>query len=104
MPPSNSFPWPTPLGRGGAPPPWYTEHVYSREWNPPNRFDPTTIEWDEEAPKARLEILEDRTKGVLSHNDSPDIGFSWSLNPYRGCTHACAYCYARPFHEFLGMG
>src|SRR5688500_16664213 len=82
----------------------YTEQVFNRDWNPPNRFDPVTVEWDEEAPKARLEVVEDRTKGVLSHNDSPDIGFSWSLNPYRGCTHACAYCYARPFHEFLGLG
>lgn len=78
--------------------------MFNREWNPPNRFAPVIVEWDEEPPKARLEILEDRTKGVLSHNDSPDIGFSWSLNPYRGCTHACAYCYARPFHEYLGMG
>ena len=41
---------------------------------------------------------------MLSHNESPDIGFDWSLNPYRGCTHACAYCYARPTHEFLGWG
>ncbi len=78
--------------------------MFNREWNPPNRFDPVVVEWEEEAPKARLEILEDRTKGVLATNDSPDIPFTWSLNPYRGCTHACAYCYARPFHEFLGMG
>ncbi|MCB9689647.1 MAG: radical SAM protein [Alphaproteobacteria bacterium] len=74
--------------------------------NPPNRFDPVTVEWDEEEPppKARLRIHEDDSRGVVAHNDSEDVGFDWSVNPYRGCTHACAYCYARPFHEFLGFG
>lgn len=73
-------------------------------WNPPNRFSPVEIDWEEPPPPARIEVVEDHTQGALSHNDSPDIPFSWSVNPYRGCTHACAYCYARPTHEFLGYG
>jgi DNA repair photolyase len=75
-----------------------------RTWNPPNRFDPVEIEWDEEPPVAELQVVEDDSKGILSHNDSPDLGFDWSVNPYRGCTHACAYCYARGYHEYLGWG
>lgn len=73
-------------------------------WNPPNRFDPVEIDWEEPPPPARVEVLEDDTQGALSRNDSPDIPFTWSVNPYRGCTHACAYCYARPTHEYLGYG
>jgi len=61
------------------------------------------VEWLEPAP-ARLEVFEDATREILSRNDSPDIPFTWSLNPYRGCGHACAYCYARPTHEYLGFG
>jgi DNA repair photolyase len=53
---------------------------------------------------AGLEVYEDETRGILSHNDSPDVGFDWSVNPYRGCFHACAYCYARPTHEYLSFG
>jgi DNA repair photolyase len=49
------------------------------------------------------EFLPDRSRTVISHNDSPDIGFRYSINPYRGCEHGCAYCYARPSHEYLGM-
>jgi DNA repair photolyase len=49
-------------------------------------------------------VLEDHSREVLSRNDSPDVGFSWSVNAYRGCLHACAYCYARPYHEYLGFG
>ena len=78
--------------------------MFSRPWNPANRFDPRTVEWEVEPDKARLELIEDASASILAHNDSPDIGFSWSVNPYRGCTHACAYCYARPTHEYLGYG
>ena len=48
------------------------------------------------------EFISDRTKSVVSENDSPDVGFRFSLNPYRGCEHGCSYCFARPTHEYLG--
>src|SRR6266850_2121673 len=72
--------------------------------NPPNPWSTTEVEYLEEAPPARLEVYQDHTREILSHNDSPDVGFSWSVNPYRGCFHACSYCYARPSHEYLGFG
>lgn len=73
--------------------------------NPPDPFTLQTCEYFEGmAPPARLEIYEDATRRILAKNDSPDVGFTWSLNPYRGCQHACAYCYARPSHEYLGFG
>lgn len=75
-----------------------------RVQNPPNRFDAVDLEWLEAAPEARLEILDDDTRTILSENTSPDLDFRWSVNPYRGCFHACAYCYARPTHEYLGLG
>lgn len=73
--------------------------------NPPNPFASTEAHYLEgmEAP-ARVVVHHDHTRQILSHNKSPDIGFSWSVNPYRGCQHACAYCYARPTHEYLSMG
>jgi DNA repair photolyase len=61
--------------------------------NPQNRFDRFALEYDEgEAPLAELEVFEDQSKSILATNDSPDVGFRWSVNPYRGCQHACAYC------------
>ena len=72
--------------------------------NPPNPWLSTEVEYLEEIPPAELEVYEDHTREILAHNDSPDVGFSWSVNPYRGCFHACAYCYARPTHEYLGLG
>jgi DNA repair photolyase len=72
--------------------------------NPPNPWLSTEVEYFEEIPRARLEVFEDHTRSILATNDSPDLGFRWSVNPYRGCHHACAYCYARPGHEYLGMG
>ncbi len=56
-----------------------------------------------EAPSARLEVYEDHSREIVARNDSPDVGFSFSVNPYRGCMHACAYCYARPTHEYLSF-
>jgi DNA repair photolyase len=72
--------------------------------NPPNPWATTEVEYLEAAPEVRLEVYEDHTRNILARNDSPDVGFSYSVNPYRGCFHACAYCYARPSHEYLSMG
>ncbi|HUK66410.1 MAG TPA: PA0069 family radical SAM protein [Anaeromyxobacteraceae bacterium] len=72
--------------------------------NPPNPFIPIRVEWVGEPPSTRPEVFEDATREILSRNDSPDVGFTYSVNPYRGCGHACAYCYARPTHEYLGLG
>jgi DNA repair photolyase len=72
--------------------------------NPPNPWATTEVEYLEGAPEVRLEVYEDHTRQILAKNDSPDVGFTWSVNPYRGCFHACAYCYARPSHEYLSMG
>ncbi len=77
-----------------------------RPWsNPPNPFSPTALEYlEEDHPRARVEVHEDAARSILASNDSPDVGFRFSVNPYRGCMHACAYCYARPGHEYLGLG
>ena len=56
-----------------------------------------------ELPGPLTQFLPDATRSILAHNDSPDIGFDTSLNPYRGCEHGCVYCYARPTHEYLGL-
>ena len=75
-----------------------------RVWNPPNPYLTEHRELLGEPPVAELEVYEDQSKSILSRNDSPDIGFRWSVNPYRGCFHACSYCYARPTHEYFGFG
>ncbi len=72
--------------------------------NPPNRFRTTEIEWDENPPETAVEIFEETAKSIITRNNSPDVGFEFSVNPYRGCTHACTYCFARNYHEFLGWG
>jgi DNA repair photolyase len=73
--------------------------------NPGNRFERFRVEYAEgETPNAALELYDDASQSILSENDSPDIGFRFSVNPYRGCLHGCAYCYARPTHEYLGFG
>ncbi len=71
--------------------------------NPPQRFAQAHTEYDEPLP-ADLTLYEDHSQEILSHNDSPDLHFRWSVNPYRGCFHGCTYCYARPSHEYLGFG
>lgn len=75
--------------------------------NPPNRFEQLHVEPDpdappEERPHPRTEFYFDRSESVLTQNDSPDIPYTFGLNQYRGCEHGCAYCFARPYHEYLG--
>jgi DNA repair photolyase len=72
--------------------------------NPPNPWISAHVEWLEEPPIAEIEVFEEEAKSVLAENKSPDLDFRWSVNPYRGCAHACAYCYARPSHQYLGFG
>ena len=82
--------------------------------DPPNRFEPIRsepdlehLEWDDEYLKTRtdrkVEYLVDSSRSIVSENHSPDIPFRFSVNPYRGCAHACPYCYARNSHEYLGF-
>ena len=73
--------------------------------NPPNPYHKYDAEFLGEAPAAKLEIFEETTtKTIVSKNNSPDVNFTYSVNCYRGCIHACTYCFARPYHEFLGYG
>ena len=94
-------PLPTPKGRGTG-------------LNVPNRFerlhveaDLEHVEHDEEfldrQSHCPTEYLADDSQTIVAENDSPDISFRYSLNAYRGCAHGCSYCYARPYHEYLGM-
>src|SRR4051812_36101931 len=77
--------------------------------NPTNRFEKIDVVADPDADCAPAEdgvqtiYLKDSTRKIIAHNDSPDVGFEWSINPYRGCEHGCIYCYARPTHEWLGF-
>jgi len=72
--------------------------------NPPNPFESSYREYLEEPPLTELQVYEENSQTILSKNDSPDLSFRWSLNPYKGCSHGCAYCFARPTHEYLGFG
>lgn len=83
--------------------------------NPVHRFGEPThvrdlehVEHDEEylasLADPRTEYIADHSRSVVSENTSPDVGFRYSVNPYRGCQHGCSYCYARPYHEYLGHG
>jgi DNA repair photolyase len=56
-----------------------------------------------EAPRPETEVLFENARSAITHNDSPDIFFDYSLNPYRGCEHGCVYCYARPTHSYLNL-
>ena len=76
--------------------------------NPKNRFErievqPDPGKTDAEEPRPETVYLRDHSRSIIARNDSPDIGFDASVNPYRGCAHGCAYCYARPTHEYLGL-
>jgi DNA repair photolyase len=78
--------------------------------NPPNRFDSIArdkfvdSDWEVESETSPVtQFLIDSSRTIITSNSSPDVGFEASINPYRGCEHGCAYCYARPTHEYLGF-
>ena len=72
--------------------------------NPVGRFEPLQVEYEPAEPNAQpTELFRDTTRHIITFNDSPDINFDASVNPYRGCEHGCVYCYARPSHEYLGL-
>lgn len=76
--------------------------------NPHNRFEliryePLDDGDPDERPSPKTQFFRDTTRTIIATNDSPDIIFDASINPYRGCEHGCIYCYARPYHEYLGF-
>jgi DNA repair photolyase len=107
-----------------------TPHVICRDWDflgmpgsikgrgaaiqPNNPYLPVHVEPDFEQVEGDKEYLAqlgrpateyipDESQSIVAENDSPDVGFRYSVNPYRGCSHGCSYCYARPGHEYLGL-
>ncbi|MGZ5538484.1 MAG: PA0069 family radical SAM protein [Chthoniobacterales bacterium] len=89
-------------------------HGRGASWSPANRFEKLHVDLTdidvvdpiaatEERPRRTTEYFRDGTKSIITRNNSPDVGFETSLNPYRGCEHGCIYCYARPTHEYLGF-
>ena len=94
---------PAPIkGRGTT---WLLPHRFTA--TPSERYDDGWGTLEQIASEAQIgpttEIIEERVKSILSSNDSPDIDFDVSVNPYRGCEHGCVYCFARPTHSYLGM-
>jgi DNA repair photolyase len=97
------------------PPPSPAIHGRGASWSPANRFEKLHIDlgdtdvvqenpWPEaERPSRRTQYFRDATKTIIARNQSPDVGFETSINPYRGCEHGCIYCFARPTHEYLGF-
>ncbi len=78
--------------------------------NPSGRFEPVTRHvfddgWDslEELPPFKTEVQVEKPRTIITRNESPDISFDRSINPYRGCEHGCVYCFARPTHSFMGL-
>src|SRR3954466_5965412 len=95
-----------------------TEPIHGRgaSWSPANRFEKLHVDIHEadavdvdlaaeaeEQPAVSTQFFRDATKTIIAHNQSPDVGFESSVNPYRGCEHGCIYCFARPTHEYLGF-
>ncbi len=93
-----------------APPRPQPVHGRGASANPASRFEALALEPDfselpndEEPPRVTTKYFRDFSRTIIAHNDSPDVGFDSSVNPYRGCEHGCIYCYARPTHEYLGF-
>src|SRR3954470_24196015 len=95
-----------------------TQPIHGRgaSWSPANRFEKLHVDIHEldavdvdlaaeaeEKPGLPTQFFRDATKTIIAHNQSPDVGFESSINPYRGCEHGCIYCFARPTHEYLGF-
>lgn len=83
-------------------------------WSPANRFEKLHVDLTDvdlvdddpdpqEKPRPATQYFSDKTKTIIARNQSPDVGFETSINPYRGCEHGCIYCFARPTHEYLGF-
>jgi DNA repair photolyase len=110
-----------------TPPPSPAIRGRGASWSPANRFEKLHVDLGDidviqvnqdderssveaaaydvptERPRRETQFFRDGTKTIITHNNSPDVGFETSLNPYRGCEHGCIYCYARPTHEYLGF-
>ena len=89
-------------------------HGRGASWSPANRFEKLHIDINEmdvvqddpeptDRPARPTQYFDDATKTIVARNQSPDVGFETSVNPYRGCEHGCIYCFARPTHEYLGF-
>jgi len=78
--------------------------VPTRVSNPPNPWESTHAEWLGEPPEAKLEVFEEKARSIIAENDSPDLSFRFSINPYRGCFHACAYCQSGDTPILMGDG
>jgi DNA repair photolyase len=89
-------------GRGTA---WAIEHRFRSDTHEPFDDGWGTLEQlsQEEHLAPHTQIIEERVKSIFSGNDSPDVGFDLSINPYRGCEHGCIYCFARPTHSYLNL-
>lgn len=89
-------------GRGTA---WAVAHRFSADER--EQFDDGWGHLDQVVTQERLapatQVIEERVKSVIARNDSPDVGFELSINPYRGCEHGCIYCFARPTHSYLNL-
>jgi DNA repair photolyase len=106
-----------------TPPPSPAVRGRGASWSPANRFEKLHVDLGDvdvvqadgddpsshrcgvagESPSRQTQYFRDGTKTIITRNNSPDVGFETSLNPYRGCEHGCIYCYARPTHEYLGF-
>src|SRR5438270_5535709 len=84
-------------------------HARGASINPANRFETLHIEEepadqiDEDSRPIKTLFFRDSSRSIIARNNSPDVGFETSVNPYRGCEHGCIYCYARPTHEYLSL-
>jgi len=97
-----------------TPPPSSSIRGRGASWSPANRFEKLHVDLSdvdvvdvdvtqEERPRPVTQYFRDGSRSIITRNNSPDVGFETSVNPYRGCEHGCIYCYARPTHEYLGF-